>query len=342
MEFWHLEQKKKRNCNPILSFLLLLLTSFGSVHILAQTTTTELPSDITTEYANLSQSHQNMVDTSLLPVITSLSSRNREFAQYMQNVEKSYQNISAGRNFQPGFYLYTVTADDTSLPVRNLVSLAARCSVPYGEIALLNDLTSAEEDLTGKTLILPDAPGLFVPLNPATSIGTLVKKRLSNPDFGNEFTINGKSYQYFPQERLTPTELAFFLDTNLRMPLDNSVLTSGFGNRVSPITGLNHQHKGIDLAAPEGTKVYACKGGTVAIASYDMTYGNYIILDHENKTQSVYAHLSAMLVKTGEEISRGAVIGKVGSTGASTGPHLHFEIRVNGAAQDPRRLLPAI
>ena len=73
-----------------------------------------------------------------------------------------------------------------------------------------------------------------------------------------------------------------------------------------------------------------------------MTYGNYIILDHENKTQSVYAHLSAVLVKTGEEISRGAVIGKVGSTGASTGPHLHFEIRVNGAAQDPRRLLPAI
>ena len=336
-----MEQKKKKNYNHLLLLLLLLLTSFGSVRILAQSSLVDF-SSTTAEYANLSQSHQNMIDVSLLPMITSLSSRNKEFAQYMANVEKSYQNISAGRNFQPSFYLYTVTADDTSLPVRNLVSLAARCSIPYGEIALLNDLTSAEEDLTGKTLILPDAPGLFVPLNPVTSIGTLVKKRLSNPDLGNEFTINGKNYQYFPQERLTPTELAFFLDTNLRMPLDNSVLTSGFGNRVSPITGLNHQHKGIDLAAPEGTKVYACKGGKVAIASYDMTYGNYIILDHENKTQSVYAHLSAMLVKTGEEISRGAVIGKVGSTGASTGPHLHFEIRVNGAAQDPRRLLPAI
>lgn len=342
MEFWHLEQKKRKNYNYSLRFIFLLLTCIGSVPVLAQVYSADFFSEPIAEYAAMSQSHQNVVDSSLLPIITSLSSRNKEFAQYIQNVEKSYQNISAGRNFQPNFYLYTVTAEDKSLPVRNLVSLAARCSIPYGEIALLNDLTSAEEDLTGKTLILPDAPGLFVPLNPPTSIGTLVKKRLFNPDLGNEFTINGKNYQYFSQERLTPTELAFFLDTNLRMPLDNSVLTSDFGDRVSPITGLNHQHKGIDLAAPEGTNVYACKSGKVAIASYDATYGNYIILDHENKTQSVYAHLSAMLVTTGEEISRGTVIGKVGSTGASTGPHLHFEIRVNGAAQDPRRLLPAI
>ena len=282
------------------------------------------------------------VDSATLPVITSLSSRNKEFASYMQQVEKSYQNISARRNFQPGFYLYTVTAEDKSLPVRNLVSLAARCSIPYGEIALLNDLTSAEEDLTGRTLVLPNTPGLFVPLNPTTSIGNLVKNRLADPQLGNTCTIDGKSYQYFPEERLTPTELAFFLDTNLRMPLDNSVLTSGFGSRVSPITGLNHQHKGIDLAAPEGTKVYACKGGKVAISSVDSVYGNYIILDHENNTQSVYAHLSAKLVQTGEEVSRGTVIGRVGSTGASTGPHLHFEIRVNGSPQDPRRLLPAI
>lgn len=337
MEFWHLEKKKKNNYH-ISIFTFLILTSFTSVTVLAQAPVTS----VSAEHAAMNQVHQNMIETALLPVITSFSSRNKDFIQYMQNVEKSYKNINAGRSFQPGFYLYTVTAEDTSLPVRNLVSIAARCTIPYGEIALLNNLTSAEEDLTGKTLLLPDAPGLFVPLNPTTSIGTLVKKRLYNPELGNEFTINGKNYQYFPQERLTPTELAFFLDTNLRMPLDNSVLTSGFGDRESPITGLKHQHKGIDLAAPEGTKVYACKGGTVAIASYDNIYGNYIILDHENKTQSVYAHLSATEVKTGEEVLRGTVIGKVGSTGASTGPHLHFEIRVNGAAQDPRRLLPAI
>lgn len=327
-----MEQKKRRSNSFYKILLSSLLLCLCLLQPSAQMVSVAMPMSLESE----------SIDSATLPVITTLSSRNKEFASYMQQVEKSYQNISARRNFQPGFYLYTVTANDKSLPVRNLVSLAARCSIPYGEIALLNDLTSAEEDLTGKTLILPNAPGLFVPMNPSTSIGNLVKKRLADPTLGKSCTIDGKNYQYFPEERLTPTELAFFLDTNLRMPLDNSVLTSGFGNRVSPITGQNHKHKGIDLAAPEGTKVYACKGGKVAIASVDSVYGNYIILDHENNTQSVYAHLSAKLVKTGEEVLRGDVIGRVGSTGASTGPHLHFEIRVNGAAQDPRRLLPAI
>lgn len=335
-----MEQKKKKNYNIVLILTFLFLPCFG-VDFSRSPVTEEIQGSPLAEYAYTS-TQKKQIESSYLPVIATLSSRNNDFARYMQNVEKSYQSISAGRSFHPNFYLYTVSADDDSLPVKNLVSLAARCSIPYAEIALLNDLTSAEEDLTGKTLILPDAPGLFVPLNPTTSIGALVKKRLANPDLGNEYVIDGKTYQYFTQERLTPTELAFFLDTNLRMPLDNSVLTSGFGSRISPITGLNHEHKGIDLAAPEGTRVYACKGGTVAIASYDNTYGNYIILDHENKTQSVYAHLSAMLVETGEDVARGTVIGRVGTTGASTGPHLHFEIRVNGAPQDPRRLLPAI
>lgn len=332
-----MEQKKKKNYNIFFVFLFFTCFSLG----FTQSPLAE-GSSVIAEYTSITNTPQNQVNSAYLPLITSLSSRNDEFAQYMQNVEKSYQNINAGRVFQPKFYLYTVSADDDSLPVRDLVSLAARCSIPYGEIALLNDLTSAEEDLTGKTLIIPDAPGLFVPLNPTTSIGSLVKKRLYDPELGNEYTIDGKSYQYFTQERLTPTELAFFLDTTLRMPLDNSVLTSGYGQRTSPITGREHLHQGIDLAAPEGTRVYACKGGTVAIASYDNIFGYYIILDHENKTQSVYAHLSEMLVETGESVNRGMVIGKVGSTGASTGPHLHFEIRVNGAAQDPRRLLPAI
>lgn len=326
-----MERKKRRNNSfykPLLSSLLLCLCL---LQLSAQMATVAMPMSLESE----------SIDSATLPVITTLSSRNKEFASYMQQVQKSYQNISARRNFQPGFYLYTVNADDTSLPVKDLISLAARFTIPYEEIALLNDLTPNDK-LEGQTLIIPNAAGLFVPLNPKNSLATLVKKRLYNPDGGNIYIIDGEPFQYHPTERITPTERAFFLDTNLRMPLDNSVLTSHYGERVSPITGLNHTHKGIDLAAPEGTKVYACKGGKVAIASVDNIYGNYIILDHENNTQSVYAHLSAKLVKTGEEVSRGTVIGKVGSTGASTGPHLHFEIRVNGAAQDPRRLLPAI
>jgi len=86
--------------------------------------------------------------------------------------------------------------------------------------------------------------------------------------------------------------------------------------------------------------VMACKAGIVANASYDKIYGNFVILDHDNNTQSVYANLFDFFIKKGDIINGGQVIGSVGTTGASTGPHLHFEIRVNGKAQDPKRLLP--
>lgn len=263
------------------------------------------------------------------------------FGRYMQDLEANNKSINAGKDFTVGFYLYTVQEDDKTLPVKDLVSLAARLSIPYEEIALLNNLTPNDE-LVGQTLVIPNAPGLFVPLNPKGALDTLVKKRLYDPNGGNIYTIDGEPFQYHPTERITPTERAFFLDTNLRMPLDNSVLTSDFGKRVSPITGREHLHQGIDLAAPTGTKVYACQAGTVSVATYDNIFGNYIILQHADSVQSVYAHLSAIEVKAGESVLKGSIIGRVGSTGASTGPHLHFEIRKNGRSQDPKDLLPAI
>ncbi|MCI6480542.1 MAG: M23 family metallopeptidase [Spirochaetia bacterium] len=268
--------------------------------------------------------------------IPTLNPRDQVFIQYMKEVEKSYQDIAARRDYVVGFYKYTVTNEDT------LVLIAARCSIPYEEIAIINQIDSHDTPLTGKTLLLPNAPGLFVPKDPTSNLGILVKSRLYDETNTNWYNISGRIYQYFNEERLTPTERAYFLDTTLRIPLDSHVLTSDFGIRESPISGMEHFHKGIDLAAPMGSSVYACKAGTVAIAGVDNVYGNYIILDHDNKTQSVYAHLSVIEVETGEKVNKGHIIGKVGSTGASTGPHLHFEIRVNGSAQDPRRLLPSI
>ena len=105
------------------------------------------------------------------------------------------------------------------------------------------------------------------------------------------------------------------------------------------ISGQELFHKGIDLAAPEGTPVYACKSGEVLSASIDSTYGNFIILQHENNMQSVYAHLSKFAVSEGY-VRSGTVIGYVGTTGLSTGPHLHFEIRTNGKNRNPQDYLP--
>ena len=128
----------------------------------------------------------------------------------------------------------------------------------------------------------------------------------------------------------------FFLDASMRAPLDNVRVTSGFGFRNSPVYKRWKSHNGIDFAAAAGTPVYACKSGTVAfVAKMDAVFGNYIVLSHEGGLSSVYAHLSRVDVKKGEIVRVGEVIGLSGETGAVTGPHLHFEVRLNGVAADP-------
>lgn len=121
-----------------------------------------------------------------------------------------------------------------------------------------------------------------------------------------------------------------------RMPLDNAYLTSDFGMRTHPILGGRRNHKGIDLAQPTGTPVYATADGVVSKAEPFSTYGNYIQIEHGGELQTRYAHLSGYAVGAGEMVRRGQLIGYVGSTGRSTGPHLHYEVRVAGEAVDPR------
>ncbi len=115
----------------------------------------------------------------------------------------------------------------------------------------------------------------------------------------------------------------------------SGVLSSGFGPRSSPGGVGSTDHEGIDISAPEGTPIRASKGGSVILASYNGGYGNYTCVDHGNSLSTCYAHQSRFGVTVGQSVNQGQVIGYVGSTGASTGPHLHFEVRINGVAVDP-------
>lgn len=124
--------------------------------------------------------------------------------------------------------------------------------------------------------------------------------------------------------------------SSFRWPLNVSgVITSTFGYRDQPTAGASTYHKGIDIAAPTGTAVVAAAGGTVTTASYQSAAGNYIMVYHGNSTYTVYMHLSAINVSVGDTVSKGQTIGAVGSTGVSTGPHLHFGVNVNGAYVNP-------
>ena len=120
-------------------------------------------------------------------------------------------------------------------------------------------------------------------------------------------------------------------------PLDAgyNTLSSLFGSRIHPITGKPNNHTGIDIPAPKNTKIYAAKSGVVITSTYNSSYGNYVVVSHSDGTSTLYAHMNKRNASVGQTVNQGAVIGYVGTTGSSTGNHLHFEIRLNGNRVDP-------
>ncbi|MDW7674645.1 MAG: peptidoglycan DD-metalloendopeptidase family protein [Bacillota bacterium] len=112
-------------------------------------------------------------------------------------------------------------------------------------------------------------------------------------------------------------------------------VSSDYGMRLHPILRTRRMHTGIDIAAPSGVNIVATDFGTVVYADWLGGYGKTVIIDHGKGMSSLYAHQSTILVKVGDEVARGDVIGKIGSTGQSTGPHLHFEVRINGTHTNP-------
>ena len=124
-------------------------------------------------------------------------------------------------------------------------------------------------------------------------------------------------------------------------PVEHSVVGSPFGWRVDPLTGQSALHTGLDFQANHGTPILAAAGGVVVTQEYHSAYGNMVEIDHGNDLITRYAHAAKTAVKKGDLIRRGQFIAEVGTSGRSTGPHLHFEVLVNGIPQDPQKFLNA-
>ncbi|SHN72144.1 M23 family metallopeptidase [Desulfovibrio litoralis] len=116
-------------------------------------------------------------------------------------------------------------------------------------------------------------------------------------------------------------------------------LTSGFGMRGSPFTGTQTMHKGLDISNRPGTPIYAPAKGTVTFSQYDGAYGNTLIIDHGNSLSTRYSHMLRAAAKEGQTVQRGEVIGYIGNSGRSTGPHLHYEVRIGGVPVNPMRYI---
>lgn len=138
------------------------------------------------------------------------------------------------------------------------------------------------------------------------------------------------------EERRRQQQQVTYTGGSMMWPLPGrTYISSYFGNREDPFTGITSYHSGIDIPAPTGTEIHAACGGEVAWAYYSSTAGNWVGIDHGNGLYTVYMHMSKILVTEGQQVQTGDIIGLVGSTGRSTGPHLHLSVRLNGSYVEP-------
>lgn len=148
------------------------------------------------------------------------------------------------------------------------------------------------------------------------------------------FTTASGDEDYFDEKGMSSKKAL------MKTPIDGARISSGYGRRKHPVLGYSRMHKGIDFAAPSGTPIYAAGDGTIERIGPFSSYGNYIRIRHRGDLHTAYAHLKGFRsgLKTGSRVKQGQVIGYVGTTGRSTGPHLHYEILVNGKHVNPRSL----
>ena len=204
--------------------------------------------------------------------------------------------------------------------------LKNRVAVLQEEKAALLD--SAVADLNRKSRIIESI------LN---SVGVDIRVQVSNKNSGGPFTSSRAGTR---DELILRTDR--YLDTMQNVPLGPplpGVLTSRFGQRIDPINGEAAYHRGVDIKGRMGADVKATADGTVITQNYDKSSGRYVVLDHGNGFKTKYAHLKKSLVQMGDTVARGQVIGLVGSSGRSTGPHVHYEIHYEDKIVNPTKFV---
>lgn len=193
--------------------------------------------------------------------------------------------------------------------MRFLVQMAIVAAVAYGQPALAD-------------AVVPASPDRALPPGDARALG------LPTAD---DARFRRRFLEWSADAPLTDR----FSETSITRALTWGRVSSGFGRRINPVTGLSAMHTGVDLPEPAGTPVRSMAAGVVVRAGYAGGYGNMVEVDHGGGVRTRYGHLSEIDVSAGANVASGSVIGAVGSTGRSTGPHLHFEVRINGVPIDP-------
>ena len=228
---------------------------------------------------------------------------------------------------------------------QNLNAMAVKLGEMQAQLARLDalgDRVSAMAGIRPQEFRFTEAPGLG-----GAQPTALPPQNLSLAEFGEKLYALSRSVEN-RTDMLGVLETRLFEETIKKkmmptsLPVSAPYNASSFGMRIDPFTGMQAMHEGIDFLADLGSPVTAAAGGVVTFAGFHPQYGNVVDVDHGNDLVTRYAHLAKLLVKEGDIVQRLHRLGLSGSTGRSTGPHLHFEVRFRGVAQNPTRFLFAL
>jgi murein DD-endopeptidase MepM/ murein hydrolase activator NlpD len=259
-----------------------------------------------------------------------------EFRNMENSLAKGGDDISTYRTEDPylKLFFYRVKQGES------VYSISRQFDVPMDTLISLNSMNDAHTIGVGDRLLVPNMRGILYTVKDGDTIEKIAKEYDINADdivYANEIDADKIAeglILFLPNARLSEKERARALGHYFTKPLRGR-FTSGYGMRRHPITRRMTFHTGIDIAAPTGTPIAAAREGRVVFAGWKGGYGKVVVIRHQFGYETWYAHMSTILVRNGQYVQMGQRIGRVGNTGVSTGPHLHFEVRRYGRPTNP-------
>ena len=276
-----------------------------------------------------------------IPQITSIANIDGKVSEIFYDYISSDNTLNSDGVIGVKYEEYTIGEGE------NLTTISRKIGVNLDTLVSVNKITNANKLKPGQKIIIPNRNGLLYTIKQNENIEEVASKydiqlnrilafnkidEMSDIEIGDDIFLPGAKYTL--DERIEKFGQMFSL------PVTVTRISSLFGYRVHPITKVRTKHTGVDIPGSLNTPVYAARKGKVIFAGYSGGYGNLVIVRHDKGYTTYYGHLNKITTKIGANVGVGVMIGRMGSTGNSTGSHLHFEVRRNGEALNPIDFIP--